>query len=58
MVRADDDMEESFALKKSVSPSSVLPFVGVACLGALLFGYHLGYMLFPSFTFSSAFLFL
>ncbi|CAK9225085.1 hypothetical protein BDL97_04G129100 [Sphagnum fallax] len=42
MVRADDDMEESFALKKSVPPSSVLPFVGVACLGALLFGYHLG----------------
>ncbi|CAK9224175.1 unnamed protein product [Sphagnum troendelagicum] len=42
MARADDDMEESFALKKSVPPSSVLPFVGVACLGALLFGYHLG----------------
>lgn len=58
MVRADDDMEESFALKKSVPPSSVLPFVGVACLGALLFGYHLGYMLSRSFTFSNAFLFL
>ena len=22
--------------------ASVLPFVGVACLGAILFGYHLG----------------
>lgn len=24
------------------SSSSVLPYVGVACLGAILFGYHLG----------------
>lgn len=25
------------------SSGTVLPFVGVACLGAILFGYHLGY---------------
>lgn len=24
------------------SSGSVLPYVGVACLGAILFGYHLG----------------
>lgn len=24
------------------SSASVLPYVGVACLGAILFGYHLG----------------
>jgi len=26
------------------SSGSVLPYVGVACLGATLFGYHLGYV--------------
>lgn len=25
------------------SSGTVLPYVGVACLGAILFGYHLGY---------------
>lgn len=27
------------------STGSVFPYVGVACLGAILFGYHLGYVL-------------
>jgi hypothetical protein len=26
------------------SSGNVLPYVGVACLGAILFGYHLGYV--------------
>jgi hypothetical protein len=45
-------VEELVATKQSVSSSSsssssggiVLPAVGVACLGAILFGYHLGYV--------------
>lgn len=28
------------------SSGTVLPYVGVACLGAVLFGYHLGYAFF------------
>jgi hypothetical protein len=43
-------VEELVATKQAVSSSSsssggiVLPAVGVACLGAILFGYHLGYV--------------
>ncbi|KAJ0261028.1 Plastidic glucose transporter 4 [Hirschfeldia incana] len=38
-----DDVEEAIPLRsESNSSGTVLPFVGVACLGAILFGYHLG----------------
>jgi hypothetical protein len=43
-------VEELVATKQAVTSSSsssggiVLPAVGVACLGAILFGYHLGYV--------------
>lgn len=42
--KAYDGDLESTASGKVTSPSSgtVLPFVGIACLGAILFGYHLG----------------
>ncbi|CAE6104057.1 unnamed protein product [Arabidopsis arenosa] len=38
------DAEEAIPLRSEGGKSSgtVLPFVGVACLGAILFGYHLG----------------
>ncbi|KAL1205831.1 Plastidic glucose transporter 4 [Cardamine amara subsp. amara] len=37
------DAEEAIPLRSEVKSSgTVLPFVGVACLGAILFGYHLG----------------
>lgn len=37
------DAEEALPLRSEVKSSgTVLPFVGVACLGAILFGYHLG----------------
>ncbi|KAL8171532.1 LOW QUALITY PROTEIN: hypothetical protein V2J09_023336 [Rumex salicifolius] len=37
------DVEEAAPLKfQGKSSPSVLPYVGVACLGAILFGYHLG----------------
>ncbi|KDO59058.1 hypothetical protein CISIN_1g0091082mg [Citrus sinensis] len=38
------DIEEATPFKPQAKKSSgvVLPFVGVACLGAILFGYHLG----------------
>ena len=38
---------EDIPLEKVQVKSSghVLPYVGVACLGAILFGYHLGYVL-------------
>ncbi|KAK9064940.1 hypothetical protein SSX86_016323 [Deinandra increscens subsp. villosa] len=40
---SDGDIEESSPLKsQSKSSGSVLPYVGVASLGAILFGYHLG----------------
>ncbi|CAN1758158.1 Plastidic glucose transporter 4, partial [Linum perenne] len=46
---ADDDIEDAAPLnpqdltvQKGSSTGTVLPFVGVACLGATLFGYHLG----------------
>ncbi|KAJ0692366.1 putative major facilitator, sugar transporter, major facilitator superfamily [Helianthus annuus] len=40
---SDGDIEESSLLKgQSTSSGSVLPYVGVASLGAILFGYHLG----------------
>ncbi|CAN1227454.1 Plastidic glucose transporter 4 [Linum perenne] len=46
---SDDDIEDAAPLnpqdltvQKGSSTGTVLPFVGVACLGATLFGYHLG----------------
>lgn len=41
---ADGDIEDvsSYELPAK-SSGAVLPYVGVACLGAILFGYHLGY---------------
>ncbi|KVI02790.1 General substrate transporter [Cynara cardunculus var. scolymus] len=40
---SDGDIEEDAPLKSpSRSSGSVLPYVGVASLGAILFGYHLG----------------
>ncbi|CAN8256126.1 unnamed protein product [Cochlearia groenlandica] len=37
------DAEEALPLRsEGKSSGTVLPFVGVACLGAILFGYHLG----------------
>lgn len=40
---SDGDLEDIVPLKnQSKSSGSVLPYVGVACLGAILFGYHLG----------------
>ncbi|RAL46604.1 hypothetical protein DM860_004883 [Cuscuta australis] len=40
---SEGDIEAVAPLKGNVKPSgSVLPYVGVACLGAVLFGYHLG----------------
>uniref|UniRef100_A0A1J3I5Q8 Plastidic glucose transporter 4 n=1 Tax=Noccaea caerulescens TaxID=107243 RepID=A0A1J3I5Q8_NOCCA len=37
------DAEEAIPLRsEGKSSGTVLPFVGVACLGAILFGYHLG----------------
>ncbi|KAI4388951.1 hypothetical protein MLD38_001235 [Melastoma candidum] len=38
-----EDLEDVAPLKPQVKSSgTVLPYVGVACLGAILFGYHLG----------------
>ncbi|MCD7452993.1 hypothetical protein HAX54_019052 [Datura stramonium] len=47
-VRASgEDIEDAAPLKvQGQSSASVLPYVGVACLGAILFGYHLGFDLF------------
>ncbi|GMP30971.1 hypothetical protein CsSME_00005383 [Camellia sinensis var. sinensis] len=40
---ADGDMEDLVPAKiQAKSSGNVLPYVGVACLGAILFGYHLG----------------
>ncbi|WVZ05443.1 hypothetical protein V8G54_018789 [Vigna mungo] len=40
---SDEDVEDLLANNVSGRPSgTVLPYVGVACLGAMLFGYHLG----------------
>ncbi|KAJ8761223.1 hypothetical protein K2173_001279 [Erythroxylum novogranatense] len=44
---SDDDVEDLTPINpRTVTPvkpsGTVLPFVGVACLGAILFGYHLG----------------
>lgn len=42
----DGDVENVAPVKIPVTSSgSVFPYVGVACLGAVLFGYHLGYVL-------------
>lgn len=41
---ADGDLENvPFTVPQGKSSGTVLPYVGVACLGAILFGYHLGY---------------
>ncbi|KAI4320325.1 hypothetical protein MLD38_033821 [Melastoma candidum] len=38
-----EDLEDVTPLKPQVNSSgTVLPYVGIACLGAILFGYHLG----------------
>lgn len=44
IIRASgEDIEDAALLKvQGQSSGSVLPYVGVACLGAILFGYHLG----------------
>lgn len=44
IIRASgEDIEDAAPLKvQGQSSGSVLPYVGVACLGAILFGYHLG----------------
>ncbi|KAK7374876.1 hypothetical protein VNO80_08319 [Phaseolus coccineus] len=40
---SDEDVEDLLPNNISGKPSgTVLPYVGVACLGAMLFGYHLG----------------
>lgn len=40
---SDEDVEDLVPSNISGKPSgTVLPYVGVACLGAMLFGYHLG----------------
>ncbi|XP_073279769.1 uncharacterized protein [Primulina huaijiensis] len=40
---SEGDVEDVSPVKIHVKSSgSVLPYVGVACLGAILFGYHLG----------------
>lgn len=39
------DIEEAVPINpQKKSTGTVLPFVGVACLGAILFGYHLAYV--------------
>ncbi|KAI0497144.1 hypothetical protein KFK09_023472 [Dendrobium nobile] len=40
---AAGDLEDNPSIKlKEKSSGTVLPYVGIACLGAILFGYHLG----------------
>ena len=41
-VKAYDGSLESQATTSRKYSGTVLPYVGVACLGAILFGYHLG----------------
>lgn len=42
---AGGDIEEAVPMNPhKTSTGTVLPFVGVACLGAILFGYHLAYV--------------
>ncbi|KAL6498144.1 hypothetical protein OROGR_028541 [Orobanche gracilis] len=42
-IYAEGDVEDVAPFKNQMKSSgSVLPYVGVACLGAILFGYHLG----------------
>lgn len=39
-----EDLEDiAPMIPQGKSLGTVLPYVGVACLGAILFGYHLGY---------------
>lgn len=43
VVGGGGDEEEAVPLRSESNGSgTVLPFVAVACLGAILFGYHLG----------------
>lgn len=40
----EDDLEDLAPAKtQEKAYGNVIPYVGVACLGAFLFGYHLGY---------------
>ena len=41
-MKAYDGSLESQATASGKYSGTVLPYVGVACLGAILFGYHLG----------------
>lgn len=39
---AANDVEDLTPKPQGKTSGTVLPYVGVACLGAILFGYHLG----------------
>jgi hypothetical protein len=42
-LKSEDDVTRAVPVpQQQQGKASVLPFVGVACLGAILFGYHLG----------------
>jgi hypothetical protein len=41
-IKSEDDVTYAVPVPQQQGKASVLPFVGVACLGATLFGYHLG----------------
>jgi hypothetical protein len=42
-LKSEDDVTCAVPVpQQQQGKASVLPFVGVACLGAILFGYHLG----------------
>ncbi|KAG6743126.1 hypothetical protein POTOM_054072 [Populus tomentosa] len=41
-IKSEDDVTYAVPVPQQQGKASVLPFVGVACLGAILFGYHLG----------------
>ena len=43
LVSTDGDATGELATTQSSTSGMVLPAVGIACLGAILFGYHLGY---------------
>jgi hypothetical protein len=44
LISINEDVEDLISNKAPGRPSgTVFPYVGVACLGAFLFGYHLGY---------------
>jgi hypothetical protein len=41
-IKSEDDVTYAVPVPQQQGKALVLPFVGVACLGAILFGYHLG----------------